>query len=514
MTKEDLVNNIVIIARSGTKKCIEIVQFDVGFYSAYLVSKRVVRSKQSKISKSESEYEQHEKTVKKHSQFVFPINLLTIKEEKVLRWCLIFFGYTYIRGGKCCYFFLRKKKKLELLFVPKKAPFQQTMKEKNIKLFVPRVFIMDDCKDLCIEYLPFIRCVADSEDLPLNLNSKNHNKLADFLIYHSTKSSEELKSLKEYVSGTKENQKNIDYITGESRSNVEESQFLESKIDFDVLFLVNYIDGSAVQQLREYDLNKFVCVTKVCLGLPLTEEEKKQQDEKMAYESLTKKMKEIMWDNVEKVIASFRMIDSSCYLATVEYRWPDDTKRIMKALSIGELSLEDRVKFASRVNKLIKLCISAFLMLKMINRTKKPQKKFQKNKQLTNQTLQHKIMNWKRETYNKLKKLLIFVVVSGNKEIVNLLYFSTSCFFIFILNLIFLKYNFQHIQQVSSKHYHKVANYVLKILFFYQEICTLYFVNHENDIKFLLKKVQNKSIFISLCVRKNCNFNKKMWRAK
>ncbi|ETO05342.1 heat shock protein HSP 90-alpha, partial [Reticulomyxa filosa] len=143
-----------------------------------------------------------------------------------------------------------QKKKLELLFVPKKAPFDQTMKEKNIKLFVPRVFIMDDCKDLCIEYLPFIRCVADSEDLPLNLNSKNHNKLADFLIYHSTKSSEELKSLKEYVSGTKENQKNIDYITGESRSNVEESQFLEPKIDFDVLFLVDFIDGSAVQQLR------------------------------------------------------------------------------------------------------------------------------------------------------------------------------------------------------------------------------------------------------------------------
>ncbi|ETO05341.1 hypothetical protein RFI_32054, partial [Reticulomyxa filosa] len=136
-----------------------------------------------------------------------------------------------------------------------------------------------------------------------------------------------------------------------------------------------------------------------------------------------------MWDNVEKVIASFRMIDSSCSLATVEYRWPDDTKRIMKALSIGELRLEDRVKFASRVNKLIKLCISAFLMLKMINRTKKPQKKFQKNKQLTNQTLQHKIMNWKRETYNQLKKLLIFVVVSGNKEIVNLLYFSTSSSF-------------------------------------------------------------------------------------
>ncbi|ETO02376.1 heat shock protein 90A, partial [Reticulomyxa filosa] len=206
----------------------------------------------------------------------------------------------------------------ELLFVPKKTPFQQTMKEKNIKLFVPRVFIVNDCKDLSTGYLSFIRCLEDIECLPLNLSreslqqnnvlniiqknvvnkclelfgeiaenkadfinsqfdnlvellveyfedSKNRNKLADLLKYRSIKFSEELKSLKECVSG--ENQKNLCCITGESR-------FLESMIDFNVLFLVDYIDGSAIQQLLEYDGKKFVC-TKVGFDLPLTEGEKK-----------------------------------------------------------------------------------------------------------------------------------------------------------------------------------------------------------------------------------------------
>merc|ERR1712073_37309 len=150
-------------------------------------------------------------------------------------------------------------------------------------------------------------------------------------------------SLKEYVERMKEDQKAIYYITGESKAAVEASPFLEAlkKRDLEVLYLVDPIDEYAVQQLREYDGKKLMCVTKEGLDLGLTEDEKKkQEDDKAAFEGLCKKMKEILGDKVEKVIVSDRMVESPCSLVTGEYGWSANMERIMMAQALRDNSMQ------------------------------------------------------------------------------------------------------------------------------------------------------------------------------
>ena len=111
-------------------------------------------------------------------------------------------------------------------------------------------------------------------------------------------------SLKDYVSRMKENQKDIYYITGESKEHVMNSAFVERvvKRGFEVVYMTEPIDEYCVQQLKEYDGKKLVSVTKEGLELPEDEDEKKKFEEaKAKFEPLCKVMKDILDKKVEKV---------------------------------------------------------------------------------------------------------------------------------------------------------------------------------------------------------------------
>lgn len=284
-----------------------------------------------------------------------------------------------------------------LIFVPRRAPFDlfENKKQKNnIKLYVRRVFIMENCEDIIPDYLNFIKGVVDSEDLPLNISREmlqqnkilkvirknlvkkclevfdeiaedkdnykkfyeqfgknlklgihedhtNRKKLADFLRYYTSKSGDEMVSFKDYVSRMKEGQKAIYFITGENKEVVATSPFVERlrKRDLEVIYMTDPIDEYAVQQLKEYDGKTLTAITKEGLELPGDEDEKKKFEEaKSKFEGLCKVMKDILDKKVEKVTVSNRLVSTPCCIVTSQYGWSANMERIMKAQALRDTS--------------------------------------------------------------------------------------------------------------------------------------------------------------------------------
>merc|ERR1712200_238946 len=201
-----------------------------------------------------------------------------------------------------------------LLFIPKRAPFDLFENKKgknNIKL-----------------YEQFSKNIK----LGIHEDSTNRKKLASFLRYYSSASGDEMCSLNDYVSRMKENQKDIYYITGESKDVVGSSSFVKTlkKRGLECLYMTEPIDEYVVQQLKEFDGKNLVSVTKEGLELPEDDEEKKKKEaDKAKFEPLCKVMKDILDKKVEKVVVSNRLVSSPCCIVTSQYGWTANMERIM-----------------------------------------------------------------------------------------------------------------------------------------------------------------------------------------
>ncbi|QWU80471.1 molecular chaperone HtpG [Campylobacter novaezeelandiae] len=445
MNKDDLINHLGTIAKSGTKSFLEnlsgdakkdsqlIGQFGVGFYSAFMVAEKIeVLSKKALDDKAylwisdakgyeiEEANKQEQGTIitlylkddeflnsykiesiiEKYSNHIqFPIfmekeeyipakegenegktelKISQINKANAL-WRLSkaslkqedyekFYEQNFHDNEKpLLYLHTKSEGKFEynsLFFIPKNAPFDlfRVDYQSGLKLYVKRVFISDNDKELLPTYLRFIRGIIDVEDLPLNVSREilqenqilkavkeasvkkilselsklkekdkekyinffktfgkvlkeglygfgdNKQNLLKLMMYKSTKS-ENLRTLDEYKENIKAEQKEIYYITGNNESLLKNSPLLEEyrKKDIEVLLMDDEIDSLVMPMLDEYEGLKFIAINQV------ENKEEISDEDKQNFASLLAKFKELLKEEVDDVRLTSRLSDSpSC----------------------------------------------------------------------------------------------------------------------------------------------------------------------------------------------------------
>ena len=273
-----------------------------------------------------------------------------------------------------------------ILFVPSQAPYDlfERKTKNNIKLYVKKVLISDDCKDLCPEWLNFVKGIVDSNDLPLNASrellqeskilkqiskhlvkksiemitdlpddkfktfyenfdkniklgiheeeSSNKEKLIELLRYPTSKG--QFVSLSEYKERMIETQPGIYYITGESIKGLENSPFVDKikKLDYEVIYMCDAIDEYIVQQLTTYKDIKMINIAKDDLSIPGNETEEKIDTSK--FDNLCERIKKVLNDKIDTVKVCTK-IDSQPAIITNPMGISANMERIMKAQTLS-----------------------------------------------------------------------------------------------------------------------------------------------------------------------------------
>ena len=301
--------------------------------------------------------------------------------EKPLAW-----SHTRVEG---------KQEYISLLYVPGRAPFDLYDRERRhgIKLYVKRVFIMDDAEQLMPQYLRFVRGIIDSADLPLNVSREilqasreidgikagsvkkvlglleemaendpekyarfwkefgrvlkegpgedfgNKEKIAGLLRFASTDADteEEVVSLKDYLGRMKEGQDKIYYVTADSFAAAKHSPHLEifRKKGIEVLLLSDRVDEWLVSSLTEFDGRKLQSVAKGDLDLGKLEDEAEKEQQKKAeddFTDLVEKVKAVLGDDkVRDVRVTHRLTDSPACIVAGEHDMSANLERLLKA---------------------------------------------------------------------------------------------------------------------------------------------------------------------------------------
>jgi molecular chaperone HtpG len=280
-----------------------------------------------------------------------------------------------------------------LLFIPAKAPFDLFQPEQHagISLYIKRVFIMSECRDLVPDYLRFVRGVIDSEDLPLNISreilqddplvrtirkgttrkvlneldkilkndrtkyekfwkefgavlkegiiqdNSNMENILHLSLFHSTESGDGFTTLDEYLSRAKEDQEGIYYITGQSLDKLSNSPQLEVFRDkgYEVLLLPEPVEEVMMNYVSEYEGKQFlsVAMSNVKPGSKDSEEIRKEKEqESESLKGLLDFMKNNLSDDIREVRISERLTSSASCLVSDEKGITPQMEKLLKAM--------------------------------------------------------------------------------------------------------------------------------------------------------------------------------------